>query len=139
MGEWEPKRMIRWHFVSILAVFCALAAGCGKRVNDQDAIRASIEKHLTGRADLNLAAMDREVKQVTVNGDHATAEVDFRLKGGDSRMEVEYALERQGKDWTVLSSQPMGMGNPHSDTEQSPSGAPDSGGGKLPQGHSPAN
>ena len=74
MGEWEPKRMIRWHFVSILAVFCALAAGCGKRVNDQDAIRASIEKHLTGRADLNLAAMDREVKQVTVNGDHATAE-----------------------------------------------------------------
>ena len=85
---------------------CALT-----KVNDQDAIRASIEKHLNGRADLNLSVMDREVKQVSVNGDHASAQVEFRLKGGDARMEIEYALERQGKEWAVLSSQPMGMGD----------------------------
>ncbi len=123
----------------VLAVMCAAASGCGKKVNDQDAIRASIEKHLNARADLNLSAMDREVKQVSVNGDHASAQVEFRLKGGDARMEIEYALERQGKEWTVLSSQPTGMGDAHSGTEQPPARATDSGGGQLPQGHPPAH
>lgn len=131
--------MIRWHLISVLAVLCALTVGCGKTVSDQDAIRASIEKHLNGRADLNLSAMDREVKTVSVNGDHANAQVEFRLKGGDARMEIEYALERQGKDWNVLSSQPVGMGDAHSGMEHSPSSAPDSGNGQLPQGHPPTN
>ena len=131
--------MIRWRLVSVLAVLCAFTAGCGKAVSDQDAIRASIEKHLNGRADLNLSAMDREIKTVSVNGDHAKAQVEFRLKGGDARMEIEYALERQGKDWTVLSSQPMGMGDVHSGMEHPPSGAPDSGNGQLSQGHPPTN
>jgi len=36
----------------------AFAAGCKKQVNEQDAIRASIEKHLSARSDLNLSAMD---------------------------------------------------------------------------------
>ena len=44
----EPKRMNRWHLISVLAILCALAAGCAKKVSDQDAIRASIEKHLNG-------------------------------------------------------------------------------------------
>jgi hypothetical protein len=131
--------MIRRHLIYVLAALCAAAGGCGTKVNDQDAIRASIEKHLNGRADLNLSAMDREVKQVSVNGDHASAQVEFRLKGGDARMEIEYALERQGKQWAVLSSQPMGMGDAHPGAEQSPAETPASGGGQLPQGHSPAN
>jgi len=131
--------MNRWKTITVLAFLCALTAGCGKKVNDQDAIRASIEKHLNGRADLNLSAMDREVKQVSVNGDHASAQVEFRLKGGDARMEIEYALERQGKEWTVLSSQPMGMDNSHSGMGQPPADAPGSGGGQLPQGHPPVN
>ena len=109
-------------------------------MNDQDAIRASIEKHLNGRADLNLSVMDREVKQVSVNGDHASAQVEFRLKGSDAKMEIEYALERQGKDWAVLSSQPMGMDNGHSWIGATALPAtPDSGGGHLPQGHPPVN
>lgn len=131
--------MIRWHLISVLAVLCAFTAGCGKTGSDQDAIRASIEKHLNGRADLNLSAMDREVKTVTVNGDHANAQVEFRLKGGDARMEIEYSLERQGNDWTVLNSQPMGMGDAHSGMEHMLPGGPDSGNGQLPQGHPPAN
>jgi hypothetical protein len=125
--------------ISALAILCALAAACGKTVNDQDAVRASIEKHLNGRADLNLSAMDREVKQVSVNGDHASAQVEFRLKGSDAKMEIEYALERQGKEWAVLSSQPMGMDNAHSGMGQPPAGTPGSGGGQLPQGHPPVN
>src|ERR1700676_3491805 len=137
--EKGAQAMVRRTLLTVLAVLCAFAAGCGKTVSDQDAIRASIEKHLNGRADLNLSAMDREVKTVTVNGDRASAQVEFRLKGGDARMEIEYALQRQGKDWTVLSSQPMGMGGTHSGMEHPPSGAPDSGNGQLPQGHPPTN
>jgi hypothetical protein len=131
--------MIRWHMTSVFVFLCAFSAGCGKTVNDQDAIRASIEKRLNARLDLNLSVMDREVKQVSVNGDHATAQVEFRLKGGEARMEIEYALERQGKEWVVLSSQPMGMDNAHSGMGQSPPGAMDSGSGQLPAGHTPVN
>ena len=53
--------MNRWIGICLAALVCVLTAGCNKPVNDQDAIRASIEKHLHGRADLNLVAMDREV------------------------------------------------------------------------------
>jgi hypothetical protein len=114
-------------------------AGCNKRANDQDAIRASIEKRLNGRSDLNMSAMDKEVKQISVNGDHATAQVEFRLKGGDATMEIEYTLERQGKEWTVLNSQPMGGGTSQPETGQPPANAPDNGGGSLPQGHPSVN
>jgi len=131
--------MNRRHLICLLALLCAFAAGCAKKVSDQDAIRASIEKHLNGRADLNLSAMDREVKQVSVNGDHASAQVEFRLKGSDARMEIEYALERQGKEWAVTSSQPVGMGDVHSGSDQQPAGPPNSGAGQLPQGHTPVN
>jgi hypothetical protein len=82
-----------------------------------------------------MSAMDREVKQISVNGDHATAQVEFRLKGGDARMEIEYTLDRQGKDWTIVSSQPMGGGGSPPDGGQMPPRAPDSGGGEPPQGH----
>ena len=57
-----------------------------------------------------MSAMDREVKQVSVNGDHATAQVEFRLKGSDASMEIEYTLERQGGEWAVLDGRPMGGG-----------------------------
>jgi len=131
--------MIQCRKVSVLVILCALAAGCSKPVNDQDAIRESIEKHLNSRTDLNLSAMDREVKQVSVNGDHANAQVEFRVKGGDARMVIAYALERQGKEWTVQSSQPIGMGDAHPGSGQLPPGDPDSGRGQLPQGHPSVN
>jgi len=128
------------YWISVLAILCVLAAGCAKTVSDQDAIRASIEKHLNERSDLNLSAMDREFKQVSVNGDHANAQVEFRVKGGDAQMNIEYALQRQGKDWTVLSSQPMGMGDPHSGMpQQPPTSGPYYGQGQPPQGHPPVN
>jgi hypothetical protein len=102
--------MSRWFWMCAMVLLCIPFAGCNKPAKDQDAIRASIEKRLNGRADLNMSAMDREVKQISVSGDHATAQVEFRLKGGDARMEIEYTLERQGKEWAVLDSQPMGGG-----------------------------
>ena len=102
--------MNRWIWTCAMVFLCIPFAGCKKQANDQDAIRASIEKRLSGRADLNMSAMNREIKQISVKGDHATAQVEFRLKGGDARMEIEYILERQGKEWAVLNSQPMGGG-----------------------------
>src|ERR1700730_822491 len=102
----EDIRMNRRILTCTMIFLLAAAAGCKKQANNQDAIRASIEKHLNGRADLNLSAMERDVKQISVNGDHATAQVEFRLKQGDARMQVEYALERQGGEWTVMNSQP---------------------------------
>ena len=81
-----------------------MTARCKNSVNDQDAVRTSIEKHLNGRADLTLRAMVREVKQIRVDGAHATAEVEFRLNGGDARMEVEYNLEPHGNGWQAGSS-----------------------------------
>ena len=120
--------MNRWICTCAVVFLCVSFAGCNKQANDQDAIRASIEKRLNGRTDLNMSAMDREIKQISVNGDHATAQVEFRLKGGDARMEIEYTLERQGKDWAVLDSQPMTGGSSAPGAGEMPPSAPDAGG-----------
>ena len=131
--------MGRWIWTCATVFLCVLVIGCRKQANDQDAIRASIDKHLNETAGLNLSAMDREVKQISVNGNHASAQVEFRLKeGGDARMEIEYTLERQGKQWTVLKSEPAGGGSSQPGG-QAPSNAPDIGGGSLPPGHPPSN
>src|ERR1700719_2759271 len=103
-GRSMNRRILTWTMTGTLIFLLAVAAGCKKQANDQDAIRASIDKHLGARADLNLSAMDREVKQISVNGDHATAQVEFRLKQGNASMQVEYALERQGGEWTITNS-----------------------------------
>jgi hypothetical protein len=132
----EETRLDRRIRISVLAFVCVLVAGCGgKPMNDQDAVRTGIEKHLNGRKDLNLQAMTREVKQIAVSGDHATALVEFRLNGSDARMEVEYTLQRQGKEWTVLNSQGKAMGSGNPGAGQTPSGHLDPADKQLPPGH----
>jgi hypothetical protein len=135
----EGIRMNRRTLTYAIIFLLAAAVGCKKQANDQDAIRASIDKHLGTRADLNLSAMDREVKQISVNGDRATAQVEFRLKQGNASMQVEYALERQGGEWTITNSQPAGGQNPHSGGMPPAPSSPDSGGNSTPQGHPPVN
>ncbi len=137
-GSAGVTQMFRWIRACALLLVCLSFAGCHKQSNEQDAIRASIEKRLNGRADLNMAAMDREVKQVSVNGDHATAQVEFRLKGSDASMDIEYTLERQNGEWAVLDSRPMGGGMSLPEAGAVP-GAPESGGSSVPQGHPPVN
>jgi hypothetical protein len=127
--------MSRWVWTCAVAILCLTIAGCNKQGNDQDAIRASIEKRLNGRSDLNMSVMDREVKQISVNGDKATAQVEFRLKGGDARMEIEYTLQRQGKEWEVLDGEPMGGGS----SDPGSPNAPNAGGSQLPPGHPQSN
>jgi hypothetical protein len=117
----------------------AFAVGCKKQANDQDAIRASIDKHLSGVAGLNMSAMDRVVKQISVNGDHATAQVEFRLKQGTGAMQVEYSLDRKAGEWAVVGTQPSSGQNPHSGADMPPPGSPGAGSGSMPQGHPPVN
>jgi len=127
--------------VGVCVVIClsVLFTACKKSASDQDDVRTAIEKRLSQRGDLNLGVMDREVKQVSINGDHANADVEFRLKGGDAKMEIEYTLERQNNEWQVTNSQPMGMGNTPQSPGQMPEGGPNSGGQQMPQGHPPVN
>ena len=122
--------------IILLFVF---ASGCKKQSTDQDAIRAGIDKHLSGVAGLNMSMMDREVKQVSINGDHATAQVEFRVKQGTATMQVEYALEKQGAEWNVVSSQPKIGQNQGPGMSIPPQGSPGAGGNSMPQGHPPVN
>ena len=121
---------------TMIALF-VFVVGCKKPVNDQDAIRASIERHLSGVSGLNLSAMNRVVKQVSINGDNATAVVEFQLKDGSTGMQVGYTLERKGTDWNVVQSKPLGM--PDMPGMGMPAGAPDGGGNSMPPGHPAVN
>src|SRR6266705_1899987 len=106
--------MNRRFWTGTMILLVTFAAGCKKQATEQDAIRASIDKHLSGVAGLNLSEMDREVKQSSVNGDHATAQVEFRVKQGSGAMQVEYTLNRQDGEWAVVGTQPSAGQNPQS-------------------------
>jgi hypothetical protein len=90
------------------ALLLACAGGCKKGASDKDAIRASIAQHLKENSTLNMAAMDMDVRQVTINGDRAQAQVEFRLKQGGTSMQVVYNLERRDGVWSVLKGEPAG-------------------------------
>ena len=122
--------------ISIVALIlcCVLGAGCNKAQQDDKAIRAALEKHLSERGNLNMAAMDMEVKQVKVEGNRAEAQVEFRVKQGGPSMQMAYTLERQGNAWVVRGATPAGGGMAHPPTG---AGTPPSGAGDLPAGHPP--
>jgi hypothetical protein len=116
--------------------FLGFAAGCKNQPSDQDAVRAGIDKHLSGVAGVNMSAMDKEVKQISVNGDHATAQVEFHAKQGGGTMQMDYTLDRKGGEWTVTSSQPGGGLSPRPGMMPPP---PGTGSNPMPQGHPPVN
>ncbi len=100
--------MIRHGVWAIAAALLIFGVACRKASSDEEAIRASILQHLQKSGNLNLSAMDTEFGQITVNGDHAQAQVLFRAKQEGATMQMNYSLERQNGEWTVLSSQPAG-------------------------------
>jgi hypothetical protein len=104
------------------AASLAIAAGCHKQANDNDAIRAGIRQHLTGLGTLNMSAMDMDIRSLSINGSQAHAEVEFRPKGNPSGagMQVAYNLEKHDGTWTVLKTQPLGGMIQHPDPNQNP-------------------
>jgi len=83
-----------------------------KQEDARVAIRAGIEKYLKERSGLNLAAMTWELKEVSIEGDKATANVYFVAKEGGGEMTVPYTLLKTGAEW-VVQKQPASGNSPH--------------------------
>ena len=124
-----------------LALVLALAAAlfgfgaCKKQVSDNDAIRAGILRHLTSVGTLNMSAMDMDVRSVSVNGNQAHAEVEFRPKNSGTPgagMHVAYNLEKRDGAWVVLKTQSLGGMIQHPDPGQNPHTNPDVHSGAMP-------
>ena len=97
-----------------LGFFAALlaAGGCKKQQNDNDAIRAGIMQHLTGVGTLNMSAMVMDIQKVSINGNQAHAEVEFRPKTGSPQgygslriqgsSTAAWSLRQDISDFTVM-------------------------------------
>ena len=116
----------------LLSLLLALGLGCKNQAvavrqaqSPQDQIRTAIEAHLAHRGTLNLQAFDTDVKQVTIQGDHAQAQVEFRVKGGPGVMQLTYALEQRDGAWSVVESDPVGSNFSHPALDQGQSSPTD--------------
>jgi hypothetical protein len=120
------KNLVRTMAVALVGVACVLT-GCNRfaEVNSKSAVQTAIEDHLKKRPGLALSNMSTEVKDVKFEGDKANAQVVYVSKDTpDLKVEVRYVLQRQGDQWVVESSTPMGGvgGNPHGGVAVPPSG-----------------
>jgi hypothetical protein len=114
------KRFVIW--MGLFAACCS-AGGCKKHQNDNDAIRAGIMQHLTAVGNLNISAMEMDIRSVAITGNQAHAEVEFRPKSGAAPgmgMQVAYNLEKRDGGWVVLKTQSAGGMIQHPDPNQNP-------------------
>ena len=88
------------------------------------AIRAALQAHVSHQGNLNLAAMDMTVENISVNGDRAQAHVQFRLRDKNVSMEMLYDLEQHAGSWIVTHSQPAGGQFSHPPMDQAHSVSP---------------
>jgi hypothetical protein len=119
--------MTRSPYLLTIVGFLVLCAGCKKQENDTDAIRSGINQHLASLKTLNLGAMDMNITKVSVQGNQAQAEVEFKPKAGatqDSGMQVAYSLEKQNGIWVVQDTKAVGGSSQHPGPgENAPTGA----------------
>jgi hypothetical protein len=128
--------MKRGILATLLGAMVLFAVACKSKSDEKEAIREGVIKHLAALSMLNLNNMDVNVRQATVNGSQAQAQVEIRAKGGDpsaNAMQIGYALEKRGEEWVVLKSTGMGGGMQH----PGPGEAPPAGTvpGAMPPGH----
>lgn len=98
-------------------------AGCKKQASDEDAIRTGINQHLASLKSLNLDAMDMNITNVSIQGNQAQAQVEFKPKTGGPQgagMNISYALEKQNGVWVVQNSQPIGGSMQHPGPGENP-------------------
>jgi hypothetical protein len=108
---------------------CGKGAGSGSGAASPDAeIRAAILARLASQGTLNLQSFDTDVKQVTIQGDRAQAQVEFRVKGGPGAMSMTYQLQRRDAVWTVLDANPVDGDSHPALSGNPPSAAPPVGG-----------
>jgi hypothetical protein len=124
-----------------LILILGLAAGvlgadaCRQQASDSVSIRSGILQHLHAIGTLNMSAMDMDVRSVSINGNQAHAEVEFRPKTGGvpgAGMQVAYNLEKREGSWVVLKTRPLGGMLQHPDPNQNPHKNQDVHSGALP-------
>jgi hypothetical protein len=122
-------------FPTLFLAAAILASGCQPKVDNKDAIRDGVVKHLSGMNGLNVNNMTVVVTKATVNGDKAQADVEIRAKNAEAgapAMELSYDLQKQGGEWVVLKGQPTGGMQHPAAGEAPPPGA-------MPAGHPPVD
>lgn len=104
-----------------LVLGCKSGAGVAQQRTQtpEDSVRAAIQDHLAHDSNLNLQAFDTDVKKVTIQGDQAQAEVEFRLKNGPGAMQLNYALQKRDGAWSVVDSDAAGSHSAHPGVNQS--------------------
>jgi hypothetical protein len=103
--------MDRAFLATLLFGFLLAVSGCNPKVDNKEAIRDGVIKHLAGMNGLNVNNMSITVTNAKVNGDHAQADVEVRAKNGEPGappMELTYQLQKQGEEWVVLKGQATG-------------------------------
>jgi len=103
--------MKRAALYSTLLAMLVFSGGCKKQESDSDGIRAGINQHLTSLNSLNLSAMDMNITSVSIQGNQAQAQVEFRPKTGAPQgagMLVAYSLKKQNGKWVIQNSVPAG-------------------------------
>ena len=117
---------------SALILSLLLLAGCSSKANSDDAVRKALIAHLSTRPGLDMSKMDLEVNKVTIDGDKASADVTFKVKGGASNqtMGMTYQLVRADGAWKVQGT-PVGHG---AEGGAGGAGASPHGGGAPPMG-----
>jgi hypothetical protein len=106
----------------LLAAFFT-TSGCRQQPSDIAAIRAGILQHLTAVGTLNISAIQMDIRSVSINGNQAHAEVEFRPKTGaesGAGMQVAYDMEKRDGSWVVLKTQAVGGVIQHPDPNQNP-------------------
>ena len=93
--------------ILLIIATIAVAVGCGSKGKDEDAIRSAINARLASQSNLNTSAFDTEIQKISVQGNQATADVVFRVKGGPGQMQLTYNLAKNGSNWMVLQSNPI--------------------------------
>jgi hypothetical protein len=106
--------------------------GCGKNIDDKEAVRQGVINYLAKRSDF--LAMDVSVTSVAFRQDEATADVHFQAKNNNAPgagMNMQYVLERKGSEWVVKGR--AGSGNAHAGMPQGGSGSDSGSIGAMPQ------
>src|SRR5713101_8875337 len=96
---------------TLIALLALFFAGCKKQESDADAIRSGINQHLASLKTINLAAMDMDITSVSIQGNQAQAQVEFKPKTRAPQgagMQVAYSLQKQNGQWIVQTTTPAG-------------------------------
>jgi len=117
-------------------IFTLLLGACArKNIENKDAIRQAVVDYLNARqaqTGLDMSTMDVNVAAMAFERDTARATVEFRVKGGDAGMQLNYTLDRKGDKWVV---QPKQEGAGGHGVVLPPDGSGSPAPGQLPPGH----